>query len=170
MHKCSFGCGTIQKDGWANVDREDLGQEYIFDSSELPTDCFDMIVSHCSLQMNDYHSIISVLKDLHRSLKNGGVLRISLPDIVRGFENYNKGNILFFPNGEENISVRFSAWLTWYSTTKTLLTQEALRLFLLDAGFNVVSDADYNKTVLSTGEITELDTRQNECYFIEAKK
>lgn len=170
MHKLNFGSGHELKDGWYNVDTQDFGQPYV-GSSELFTDnYFDVIVAHCSLQMVEYHLIISVLKDLHRVLKPNGVLRISLPDIVKGFGYYIKGDISFFPNGEDDLDIRFSSWLTWYSSSKTLLTRPALILKLKEAGFSQCALTQYKQSILSTNEITELDTRNHECYFIESLK
>lgn len=169
VNKCNFGCGSIRKEGWIGVDKEDFGQFTIGSTELFEDNYFDMIVAHCSLQMNEYHEIVNVLKELRRVLKPNGVLRISLPDIITGFQMYNKGNIEWFPNGEENIDMRFSSWLTWYSSTRTLLTQAALRLKLLEAGFTV-SDSEFGKTALSTIEICELDSRCGEVYFIEARK
>ena len=76
-----------------------------------------------------------MLLEFHRVLKPGGVIRISLPDIVSGFEAYKNNNISFFPNSEDNLDIRFSAWLTWYSQSVSLLTDKALQDKLSVIGF-----------------------------------
>lgn len=182
MKKLNFGCGSIQPQGWDNVD-SDISfapavnpGNYFSSTQDLPDNTYDIIVAHCSLQMVEWHDLVSVLKDLHRLLAAGGVLRISLPDIVAGFESYQNGEIYSFPNSEENIDDRFSAWLTWYSTSKTLLTEGALINKLHEAGFNHVAPTSYNLSILhdkpdvSGRTIVELDTRQFEVYFVEAVK
>ena len=83
---------------------------------------------------------------------------------------YSQGDIPWLPNGEENIDERFSAWLTWYSTTRTLLTQPALHRKLLASGFTSVAAAGFKESVYGDESITALDTRLNECFFSEAKK
>jgi predicted SAM-dependent methyltransferase len=173
LHKLNLGCGSVQPEGWVNVDKEVFGQEYQF---ELTPDIafnanhFDVIVAHCSIQMNEFKAIPTLLETLFKILKPGGAIRISLPDIIRGFEAYKAKDIDWFPNGEENLHLRFSAWLTWYSTTKTLLTQKALVNLLTDAGFVDIISVDFKQTYQDTKEIIELDTRDGEVYFMEARK
>lgn len=173
MNKLNFGCGSIQPEGWVNVDKVDFGQQYIGSTDLFGSNTFDYIVAHCTLQINEFHDIPQLLNELYRILKPGGVLRISLPDISRGFGEYLRENKSFFPNGEENLHLRFCAWLTWYSTTRTLLTQPALAQLLFNAGFknyDVAVCSFKNSTYLPNLAITELDTRENECYFMEARK
>lgn len=170
MQKLNFGCGSIQPDGWINLDREKqfkTEKKYI---EFLECKTYDMVVAHCSLQVNDFNCLPDLLGELRRVLKPGGVLRISMVDIKEGFKQYLNGNIAWFPNGEPELDLRFCAWLTWYSTSRFVLTAEALQILLLNAGFEEVKRVDFKQTALSTTEITELDTRENECYFMEAKR
>jgi predicted SAM-dependent methyltransferase len=166
----NFGCGSIQPEGWVNVDMEDFGQEHVGGTELFDNDTFETIVAHCTLQITEWHELVDHLKELHRILKPGGVLRVSLPDIERGFKALQEDDIDWFPNGEDNINDRFSAWLTWYSTSRTLLTPRALANKFGEAGFTVVGKGDYKVSALADELITELDTRENECYFMEAGK
>ena len=170
MVKGNWGCCSIQPIGWHNIDVQDFGQEYIGSTELFEDNYFGIIVAHCSLQINEWHDIPKVLSELHRVLKPKGVIRISLPDIETGFEEFKKGNINWFPNGEEDLNIRFSSWLTWYSTTKTLLTKKAAMQKLADAGFVMTAICQFGQTFFSTDEITELDTRQFEAFFIEGLK
>lgn len=177
MKRLNWGCGSIQPRSWHNVDADlsfidDREGPLWTTTKHFEDGYFDMAVAHCAIQTNSWHDLPTVFKELHRVLKTGGVLRISLPDINKGFEAYKEGNINFFPNGEEDIHIRFCAWLTWYSTTKTLLTQQALYKLLKETGFSEVVETPFKQTVLSTADasIVELDTREGECYFIEARK
>lgn len=170
MVKGSFGCGSIVADNWHNIDKENFGQEYVGSTELFEDNYFDIIVAHCSLQTNEWHEIGNVLKELYRILKHDGILRISLPDIETGFDNYKNKKIDWFPNGEKDLDVRFSAWLTWYSSTKTLLTPHALIMKLGEAGFRCASRTEFKHSVYSDSEITELDSRQFETFIIEAMK
>lgn len=171
IRKCNFGCGSIVAPGWHNVDLQDFGQQFIGSTELFKDSYFDIIVAHCSLQMVEWHDLPKVLKDLRRILKPDGILRISLPNIVQGFKEYAIGNIDWFPNGEEDLDERFSSWLTWYSSTKTLLTYHALRQLLFAAGFiGPILLAPFKETKFQFPEIVELDTREHECYFMEARK
>lgn len=174
MKKLNFGCGSIQPKGWVNVDSD---SSFLIEGKDLHphTHAFadgsmDMIVAHCSLQMVEYHDVHRVLGELYRLLRDGGVLRVSLPDILIGFHSFIRGDISFFPNAEPDISDRFTAWLTWYSTSKTLFTFSSLRNSLERAGFGDVLQVDYMETLLSTMEITELDSREGECFIVETMK
>jgi hypothetical protein len=89
---------------------------------------------------------------------------------VSGFEAYKNNNINFFPNSEDDLDKRFSAWLTWYSQSASLLTPKALEYKLYDSGFSSVSKTEFKVTAYSNEKIYELDTREHEFYFMEAKK
>lgn len=170
MNRLNFGCGSIQPAGWVNLDRDDHGQgaqEY-GDISGLLVDTFDIIVAHCSLQMTEYNDVPATLCALHKVLKPGGVLRISLPDIYRGFRAYATGEIDWFPNGEDSIDDRFSNWLTWYSTTRSLWTPQAIKDRLLEAGFVKVYACSFGESTFEGA--AELDSRRGECFFVEAVK
>lgn len=167
MNRLNFGCGSIQPAYWLNID-SDPQYNTALDTKWVEEPYFDLIVAHCVLQTIDYNELVNVLKELYRILKPGGVLRISLPDILAGFEAYKAEDITWFPNGEEKIDDRFSAWLTWYSTTKTLLTEHALINKLSEAGFLHFVPSNYGESLHPNG--AELDTRQDECYFMEVTK
>lgn len=170
LRKLSFGCGSVQKEGWYNLDQEDFGQQFIGSSDLFPDEHFDIIVAHCSLQMNEWHSINNALKDLHRIIKTGGVLRISLPDMLRGFRAYQENDLDWFPNSGIDVDEKLSGWVNWFSTSKTLLTPNELARRLFGAGFIKVMKMPFWKSVLGPNEITELDSRENECFIIESIK
>jgi predicted SAM-dependent methyltransferase len=166
----NFGCGSIQPPDWINID---LDPEYKTEHKNLhliPDASADTIVSHATICAIPYHEIKATLLEFYRVLKPNGIVRISLPDIVSGFDAYKNNNINFFPNSEDNIDRRFSSWLTWYSTSVSLLTEKALQYKLSDSGFKNVTKTQYKQTTFSNNKSYELDTREHEFYFIEATK
>jgi predicted SAM-dependent methyltransferase len=166
----NFGCGSIQPSDWTNID---LDPEFNTEHKNLdliPDNSCDILVCHAIICCVKYHDIEKILSEFHRVLKPGGVIRISLPDIVSGFEAYKNNNISFFPNSEDNLDRRFSAWLTWYSQSVSLLTDKALQDKLSAIGFQNVIKTQYKQTTLSNTKAYELDTREHEFYFVEAKK
>jgi predicted SAM-dependent methyltransferase len=167
--RLNFGCGSIQPADWINLDSEDFGQSHLGSVGERGyRDEIDIIVAHCSLQMNTYNKVPRVLRDLYHALKTGGVLRISLPDIHAGFTAWESGNIDWFPNSEPNLDDRFSNWLTWYSTTRSLWTIGAISNRLYEAGFVKVELCEFGQSGVAGAEA--LDTREGECFFVEALK
>ena len=166
----NFGCGSIQPVDWINID---IDPEYKTGHKNLhliPDNSCDILVSHATICVIPYHEIKAVLLEFNRVLKPGGVVRISLPDIVSGFDAYKNNNINFFPNSEDNLDRCFSAWLTWYSTSVSLLTHKALEYKLHDSGFKNITKVNYKESALSNNKIYELDTRKHEFYFMEAMK
>lgn len=170
LKKLNFGCGSIQPEGWINIDFDQSFNAPVKHLGEIEDNFADLIVAHCTLQITDWRDLNFLLKDLLRVLKPSGIIRISLPDIETGFWAYFDGHKEWFPNGEGNLDDRFCAWLTWYSTSKTLLTPKALGNKLKEAGFSTYRRSGFKTTELSTKEIIELDTREGECYFMEAQK
>ena len=170
MKKLNFGCGSIQPDDWINVDKTPFGQKHIGSTELFENDQFDIIVAHCVLTCVQQPELDNLLKGLYRILKPAGVLRISITDIISAFEAYQNNNIDWFVNGEDSIDDRFSNWLTWYSSCPSPMTIPVLISRLTRARFNRVEVTNYKKSVFSNSAICELDTREGECIFVEAKK
>ena len=166
----NFGCGSIQPIDWTNIDLDPEFNTEHKDLELVADNSCDIIVCHAIICCVKYHDIEKVLSEFYRVLKPNGVVRISLPDIISGFDAYKNNNINFFPNSEDDLDKRFSAWLTWYSQSTSLLTSKALQYKLNDVGFNNVSETKFKQTAYSNEKIYELDTRENEFYFVEASK
>jgi len=166
----NFGCGSIQPVDWINIDFDPEFNTEHKDLGLISDNSCDIVVCHATICCVKYHDIEQVLSEFYRVLKPNGVLRISLPDIVSGFDAYKNNNISFFPNSEDDLDNRFSAWLTWYSQSKSLLTSKALQYKLKSVGFDNVSETKFKQTVSSNEKIYELDTREHEFYFVEASK
>lgn len=173
LKKLNFGCGSVQPEGWDNVDKEDFGQPLVGSTDIFDDNTYDIIVAHCTIQITEWHDLPALFKELHRILKPGGFIRISLPDIQEGFKRLEMRNKAWFPNGEDEIHERFCAWLTWYSTSKSLLTTRMLWVFLERAGFDIwhpcAGETQFKLSQFDDAAC-ELDTRENECYFFEASK
>jgi len=166
----NFGCGSIQPSDWTNIDIDPEFKTEHKDLSLILDNSCDIIVCHAIICCVKYHDIEKVLSEFYRVLKPNGVVRISLPDIVSGFDAYKNNNIDFFPNSEDDLDKRFSAWLTWYSHSASLLTSKALQYKLQAVGFNNFDKTNFKQTLYSNEKIYELDTREHEFYFVEAMK
>jgi len=166
----NFGCGSIQPSDWTNIDLDPEFKTEYKDLSLIPDNSCDTLVCHAIICCVKYHDIEKVLSEFYRVLRPTGVVRISLPDIVSGFDAYKNNNINFFPNSEDDLDKRFSAWLTWYSQSVSLLTSKALQYKLQAVGFNELAETQFKQTKYSNEKIYELDTREHEFYFVEAMK
>jgi predicted SAM-dependent methyltransferase len=81
MKKLNLGCGSDIRQGWINLDIADIeGVNIVHDLNKLPLpfegEEFDYILCKDVLEHLDY---VPLLRDLHRILKRGGVLEISVP-------------------------------------------------------------------------------------------
>lgn len=81
MKKLNLGCGENIKEGWLNLDSVALpGVDVVHDIEKIPFPFrdgeFDEILCRDVLEHVEY---IPVLKELHRILKAGGILRIQVP-------------------------------------------------------------------------------------------
>ena len=166
----NFGCGSIQPSDWTNIDLDPEFKTEYKNLYLIPDNSCDILVSHATICAIPYHEIKIILLEFNRVLKPDGILRISLPDIVSGFNAYKNNDINFFPNSEDNLDRRFSSWLTWYSTSVSLLTHKALEYKMHDSGFKNITKVRYGETTFSNPKVCELDTRENEFYFVEAIK
>lgn len=83
MNKLHLGCGNLKLIGWVNVDIK-YGSDIKHDIRKLDFVTDDSVeeiyISHC-LEHLSRHEIHDVLKEYNRVLKNGGSLRIAVPDL-----------------------------------------------------------------------------------------
>lgn len=140
------------------------------------SETFDYVVAHCSISDLDHHELGPALKELHRVLRPGGVLRVSVPDLelaMRAWENFDD---YWFPQGDDlsDLSERFCTFVTWFGTVKSVFTWHYLQLVLDRAGFSATLHAPFGVTILCNDtEITSLDGdkhRARTCIYVEAVK
>lgn len=85
--RLNWGCGPCVAPGWINSDRISCkGVDVCCDiRSGLPlaAECMDYAVAIHVLQDLSWPDIAAALRELHRVLRPGGVLRLGLPDLDR---------------------------------------------------------------------------------------
>jgi SAM-dependent methyltransferase len=97
--RLNLGCGEVFAAGWLNADFATLRwtvqrrrwPDWTFDATRrwpCPDDYFEAI--HCEhvLEHFDYDTAIEVVVECRRTLRPGGVLRLSVPDVSRFVEAY----------------------------------------------------------------------------------
>ena len=179
MRRLNWGSSFHIAEGWTNSDRKPHGQEHVgdlLDGLPFPDNYFDYAVSHHAIQMFDYQELPKAIAELRRVLKPGAALRISVPDPLRAFEAWqteDAGALVIPDSVEPTIGGKFSAYITWYGTNKTVFTPEFMIEVFLRHDWLKVWELDFQETGFDDAAITELDTRpdrRNESLYFEAYK
>jgi len=145
----------------------------IRDGFPFETDSVDYAVSIHALQELSYPELVPALEELRRVLKPGGVLRLGLPDLEKGFEAYRRGDRAYFQVSDDemdSLGGKLVAQLVWYGYSRTVFVPGFAEELLHKAGFNQVQHVAYQKTASRFPEIVELDNRESESFFVEAVK
>jgi predicted SAM-dependent methyltransferase len=177
IKRLNWGCGNWAVPGWINSDiKEGPGIDIscdIRDGLPLEEDSIDYIMAAHALPEIPYQDLVPTLTELRRVLKPGGVLRLSLPDLLKGVAAYERNDADYFliPDEEaKKIGAKLIVQLIWYGYSRTLFTSDFIEEMLIKAGFNQVNHCRYQETKSGHSEIVELDNRENESLFVEAVK
>lgn len=175
--RLNWGCGGHTAPGWINVDvKEGSGIDVTCDVLKglpLATDSIDYAVSIHALPEIHFDDQVSVLTELKRVLRPGGVLRLGLPDLLKGVRAYERGDRDYFLVPDEDaasMGAKLVTQLIWYGYSRTLFTPEFAIELLGRAGFDRAVECRYRHTASSFPEIVELDNREPESLFVEARK
>ena len=82
MIKLCLGCGIREFPGWKHFDMGDYEHLDGHDITSLPyeNNSIDIIYSSHTLEYFDREEVLSVLREWHRVLKSGGIIRLAVPD------------------------------------------------------------------------------------------
>lgn len=177
IRRLNWGCGASGEPGWINSDqKEGPGIDLPCDirtGLPLPDGTIDYIVSIHALPEVPYPDLVPVLQELRRVLKTGGVLRMALPDLLKGVAAYHRGERDYFLVPDEDaqsLGAKLVTQLVWYGYSRTLFTPDFVEEILLRSGFVDVRHCAYQETFSRFPSITELDNRERESLFVEARK
>ena len=177
VKRLNWGCGDHPEPGWINSDIKELpGIDItcdIRDGLPLEDDSLDYIVSIHALPEVPFGDLTSVLTELRRVLKPGGVLRLVLPDLDKGIRAYLEGDRDYFlvpDNDAATMGGKLVTQLLWYGWSRSLFTADFTEELLRGAGFSETRPSAYRETESAFPEIVELDSRERESLFIEAIK
>src|SRR5687767_4242021 len=177
VRRLNWGCGGHTLPGWINTDVKkgdgiDLSCD-IRNGLPFETGSIDYAVSIHALPEVPYTELVPVLTELRRVLKPGGVLRLALPDLIKGVRAYDRGDRDYFLIPDEDarsIGAKLVTQLIWYGYSRTLFTQEFIAEMLERAEFSRVTPCEYRQTASAYPEIIDLDNREAESLFVEAVK
>lgn len=177
VRRLNWGCGGHTLPGWINTDvKEGDGIDLSCDiRNGLPigTGSIEYAASIHALPEVPYTELVPVLTELRRVLKPGGVLRLALPDLIKGVRAYDRGDRSYFLVPDEDaksIGAKLVTQLIWYGYSRTLFTQEFIGEMLERAGFSRVTPCGFRQTASRYPEIIDLDNREAESLFVEAVK
>ena len=175
IKRLNWGCGSWTPPGWINSDiKAEPGIDLVCDIRQgLPLDdaSIDYAVSIHALPEFTLPEIVPVLAELRRALKSGGVLRLGLPDLLKGVAAYQRGDRDYFMVPDEDAErpgAKLVVQLLWYGYSKALFTPDFIEESLLKAGFAKVNHCVFKQTATAWPEIVELDNREAESLFVEA--
>ena len=177
LRRLNWGCGAAGEPGWVNSDikegpRIDVAGD-ILAGLPLADDTFDYTVSIHALPELPLDAQVPALAELRRVLKPGGVLRLALPDLVKGVDAYRRGERDYFLVPDEDASrlgAKLVTQLLWYGYSKTLFVPDFVEELILRAGFSEVHHVGFRETASEHAGIVELDNRERESLFVEAVK
>jgi len=147
-----LGCGEINAPGFINVDAIPLPHvHYVQDVEDLsifPNEYADLVYASHILEHISHQKITKVLKEWHRILKRGGVLRLSVPDFDKLIAVYSaeekdiQAIIMPLMGGQDYA----------YNFHKTVFNEKYLTGLLLSVQFREVREWDPEKVELHSFE------------------
>lgn len=171
MIRINLGCGSIQPEGWVNIDSFDHGQTDLADARNpwlFGDGAVDGVVANHFLNALDHHEIPGVLAEAHRVLKPGGVLRILVPNLLGAVNAWERGDLAWFPQADLSLDAALCTYTVWFGTHRSVFTPGYLHELLAD--FDTVLETRAHCAVLCPGWLTELDDREGESLVFEARR
>jgi predicted SAM-dependent methyltransferase len=151
--KLNVGSFTVMfHNGWLNLDIIDCHQwasahHYKFlhmDASKqmrLDDNVVDLMVSSHMLEHLNWNDGLAFLKEAYRTLKPGGVLRLSVPDAEKIVNYYKKDNLQYFDElnvvSSQNVCQSYKLWSLLFEGHKIAYDWQSLKTIAEAAGFKV---------------------------------
>ncbi|MDX6634551.1 MAG: hypothetical protein QOF06_754 [Solirubrobacterales bacterium] len=177
VRRLNWGCGLYPEPGWINSDhKEGDGIDICCDIREgLPLEdgSIEYAVSIHALPELSLPEQVPALRELRRVLREGGVLRLGLPDLDRGIHAYKAGDSAYFLVSDEeavSLGAKFVTHMLWHGYTRTLFTADLIEELLRRSGFADVRPCAYRESASGIADIVALDNRPRESLFVEAWK
>jgi predicted SAM-dependent methyltransferase len=151
MLKLNLGCGDRKLASFINVDaREEVDPDVVADVTSIHESFKDAdliyachVLEHFPLKPSSFQPVTwkGVLRSWHTTLKEGGVLRLAVPDIEAVLEYYSETRdisslyALLYGGQKYDFDFHYHCW-----------SFETLKKDLLEAGFKEVKRYDWRKT------------------------
>lgn len=173
--KLHVGCGKNRFQGWINADIHPKADLIIFLQKRLPfkSNSLKRIYTEHVLEHVSYATGVFFLKEAHRSLLQGGIIRIAMPDLdalIDGYQNdwrkfdwINWPDFSFIKTRAEMINIAFRWW-----GHQHLYNKEELERALIEAGFTTFQFRGRSQSKF--GDLQGLETRLDSTLIVEAEK
>ncbi|HEX6963756.1 MAG TPA: methyltransferase domain-containing protein [Lacipirellula sp.] len=175
-YRFHFACGTVKLPGWVNIDRDPVSE--IVDISwdirqPLPVadGCVELIHHEHFLEHLDVGEGVAFLRQCHRLLMPGGVLRVAMPDMAECVRQYyendwrqpwmKKYGYEWIQTRAELLNICFRDW-----EHKWLYDREELHRRLREAGFVKIRDCERRESTVEG--LRGLETRDESLLVCEA--
>lgn len=178
-YKLHLGCGSVRFDGWINVDLDwrDDAVDLAWDlTAALPLEDASCQMIYCEHVLEHFpiEQGVSFLRDCHRVLQDGAVLRVAMPSLDVILEkavasDWRNQDWLSWPEYQfirtraEMLNVCFHWW-----GHQWLYDREELHRRLQEAGFSRIEDVAWGES--STPELENRETRKDSLLICEARK
>lgn len=155
--KLHINCGLGTIPGWLNTDlypHEELGIYHLDLLKEFPfeDETFDFIFSEHGIEHFKIEEFAFILKECYRTLKKGGYMRVSTPDL--------KKLIMFYltdsKENEEYLNLQTKAWLPFCTQHNIYSKALVLNDFFRNWGHQVIYDESTFKTLVHSVGFTNI--------------
>lgn len=177
--------GEIDIPGYCNIDlapRADIVLDLEKSNIPYPDESVDGLVCISAINYFDRDQGQSIINDVYRIIKKGGVVRFASQDLRIIAEYYvNKNADFFFQQGSNGkdrfvgttMADKFNSWFYGYETVgnkhcKYVYDYDTLEHMFKRAGFTNVKQMPFGESALSSIEI--IDNRPEQMFFLEAIK
>lgn len=171
----NLGSGKDYRAGYINVDiniafRRDMWLDL---RNRLPfaTGSVDGIFCSHVLEHFPLDQTAGIVRECHRVLKPGGVLRVGVPDFEPAIRSYQSGNLAWFHGTGRSPGRLFSDHVLDNSNHRLLFDYSFLHELLGDAGFTEVRQVRFRQGGWPLSQqMAELDNREDITVFAEARR
>ncbi len=177
-YRLNIGCGAAGFEGWLNLDLcEQPGVDLAWDITDglpLEENTCEFIYNEHFLEHFSVEQGLKILRECHRVLQPGGVLRVAMPHVAESVRRYHENDWRTAPWLEkfgytwietraEMINVVFRHW-----GHQWLYDEEELSRRLREAGFRAIAPKPHGES--DYAELRNRETREESRLVIEATK
>lgn len=142
--KLHIGCGKVYLHGWINVDLfSNTAADLCCDITRIPypEQSFDLIYASHVLEHVHRHMVIATLQHWRSLLKEGGILRLAVPDFAACVARYNQTE-----NLPELMGLLYGGQTYTKNSHTVIFDEQTLSAALIKVGFSSIGVWDWRKT------------------------